>query len=173
MGTIHVIIKSCLFSSNFCVDFKHPFPGLFLCKVLCLLYFSNLNSWDIQNRLKSNFWYIQARSKLQERKMTGPSFWIMHCLIIVLGCQVMLSQKQPSIGALIRVGSENMQQIYRRTPMPKCNFIHRHGCSLVHLLHIFRALFPKNTFAELLLLSHFCRGCLYIPVTRVASKWII
>ena len=46
--------------------------------------------------------------------------------------------------------SENMQQIYRRTPIPKCdfnkvallcNFIEialRHGCSPVNLLHIFR-----------------------------------
>ena len=44
--------------------------------------------------------------------------------------------------------SENMQQIFRRTPMPKCvfdkllcNFIEitlRHGCSPVNLLHIFR-----------------------------------
>ena len=32
------------------------------------------------------------------------------------------SQKQPSRGALIKIGSENMQQIYRRTPMPKCDF---------------------------------------------------
>ena len=31
-------------------------------------------------------------------------------------------QKQPSISVLIRRSSENMQQLYRRTPMPKCNF---------------------------------------------------
>ena len=30
------------------------------------------------------------------------------------------SEKQPSIGALKSRCSENMQQIYRRTPMPKC-----------------------------------------------------
>ena len=51
--------------------------------------------------------------------------------------------------------SENMQQIYRRTPMPKIdfnkvasNFIEialRHGCSTVNLLHIFRTAFIKNT----------------------------
>ena len=31
-------------------------------------------------------------------------------------------QKQPSRGVLIKRCSENMQQIYRRTPMPKCDF---------------------------------------------------
>ena len=30
-------------------------------------------------------------------------------------------QKQPSRGVLIKRCSENMQQIYRRTPMPKCD----------------------------------------------------
>ena len=60
------------------------------------------------------------------------------------------SQKQPSRVVLKKRCSENMQQIYRRTPMPKflCNFIEialRHGCSLVNLLRIFRTLFPRNT----------------------------
>ena len=46
--------------------------------------------------------------------------------------------------------SENMQQIYRRTSMPKSqsNFIEitfQHGCSPANLLHIFRTPFPKNT----------------------------
>ena len=31
-------------------------------------------------------------------------------------------QKQPSRGVLIKMCSENMQQIYRRAPMPKCDF---------------------------------------------------
>ena len=31
-------------------------------------------------------------------------------------------KKQPSIGVLRKRCSENMQQIYRRTPMPKCDF---------------------------------------------------
>ena len=54
-----------------------------------------------------------------------------------------------------------MQQIYGRTPIPKCdfnkvssNFIEialRHGCSLVNLLHIFRTPFPQNTSRRLLL----------------------
>ena len=31
-------------------------------------------------------------------------------------------QKQPSRGIFRKRCSENMQQIYRRTPMPKCDF---------------------------------------------------
>ena len=31
-------------------------------------------------------------------------------------------QKQPSRGTLRKRCSENMQQMYRRTPMPKCDF---------------------------------------------------
>ena len=42
---------------------------------------------------------------------------------------------------------ENMQQIYSRTPMPKCDFkkIVKQRCSPVNVLHIFRTPFPKNT----------------------------
>ena len=72
-------------------------------------------------------------------------------------------QKQVSKDVLRRKCSENMQQIYRRTPMPKCdfnkvakqsNFIEitlRHGCSPVNLLHNFRTPLPKNTSGRLLL----------------------
>ena len=70
------------------------------------------------------------------------------------------SQKQPPRGVPRKRCSENMQQIYRRTPMPKCdlqsNFIEialRHGCSPVNLLHIFRSPFPENTSERLLLKS--------------------
>ena len=33
-----------------------------------------------------------------------------------------MCQKQPSRGVPSKRFSENMQQIYRRTPMPKCDF---------------------------------------------------
>ena len=42
---------------------------------------------------------------------------------------------------------ENMQQIYRRTPMPKCNFNKvtiQQGCSPVKMLHIFRTPFLRS-----------------------------
>ena len=44
-----------------------------------------------------------------------------------------------------------MQEIYGRTPMPKCEITILHGCSPVNLLHIFRAPFPKNTSGGLIL----------------------
>ena len=49
-------------------------------------------------------------------------------------------QKQPSRGVQRKRCSENMQQIYRRTPMAKCNFNIEialfHGCSAANLLQI-------------------------------------
>ena len=35
---------------------------------------------------------------------------------------MIMTQKQPSRGVLRKRCSENMQQIYRITPMPKCDF---------------------------------------------------
>ena len=70
-------------------------------------------------------------------------------------------QKQSSGGVLRKKCYENMEQSYRRIPIPKCdlntvasNFIEitlRHGCFPINLLHIFRTPFPKNTFGRLLL----------------------
>ena len=70
------------------------------------------------------------------------------------------SQKQLPRGVPRKRCPENMLQIYRRTPMPKCdfncNFIEialRCGCSPVNLLCIFRTHFLKNNSKRLLLTS--------------------
>ena len=72
-------------------------------------------------------------------------------------------QKYPSKSVFRKRCSENMQQIYKRTPMPKCDFnkvaLHcnfieitlRRGCSPVNVLHMFRIPFLKNTSGRLLL----------------------
>ena len=73
-------------------------------------------------------------------------------------------KKQPSRGVLKKRCSENMQQSYRRTPMPKCDFNKvaklqsnfneitlRQGCSSENLVHIFRTPFLNNTSGRLLL----------------------
>ena len=85
---------------------------------------------------------------------------------------IRMHQKQPFIGVFIKRYSENMQQIYRRTPKLQSNFIEitlRHGCSHVNLLHIFITSFSKNTSGGLLLmhLSHdkFHEGVITIFVT--------
>ena len=60
---------------------------------------------------------------------------------------------QPSEGVLIKKWSENMQQIYRRTPM-QSDFIEVtlwHGCFPGNLQNIFRISFDKNTYRRLLL----------------------
>ena len=49
-------------------------------------------------------------------------------------------QKQSYSGVLWKRCSENMQQTYRRTPMPKCDFNKvialRHRCFLANFMHI-------------------------------------
>ena len=59
-------------------------------------------------------------------------------------------QKQPSRGVLKKSCSENMEQIYRTTPMPKRDFNNvaieitlRHGCSPVDLA----TAYSQNTFS--------------------------
>ena len=47
--------------------------------------------------------------------------------------------------------SENIQQIYRRIPMPKCDFNKKKKSYPVNLLHIFKTPFPKNTGGRVLL----------------------
>ena len=67
-----------------------------------------------------------------------------------------LLQKQPSGGVHMKKSSENMQQIYRRTLMPKYDFnatlFKSHFGIFVLLLHIFRTSFLKKTPGGLLLL---------------------
>ena len=71
-----------------------------------------------------------------------------------------LIQKQPSRGILMKWCSQNMQQIYRGTLMPKCEFNKvyllklRHWCSHVNLLHIFRTPFTKSTSGRLMLIMY-------------------
>ena len=66
-------------------------------------------------------------------------------------------RKHPFRGVLIKRCSDNMQQIYKRTPIPKCdsNFIEitlRDVCSPVNLLYVvFRTPFSKNSSGGLLL----------------------
>ena len=60
---------------------------------------------------------------------------------------------RPSRVVLYKRCSEHMQQMYRRTPMPKCviEIRFRDGLSPVKFLHIFRAPLIKNTSGRLLL----------------------
>ena len=78
-------------------------------------------------------------------------------------------QKRPFRAVLRKSCPENIQQIYRRIPMPKCdfnklfcNFIEItlwYGCSPVNLLYIFRIRFSKSTFGGLLL--NFYKTCTF------------
>ena len=90
----------------------------------------------------------------------------------ILGCswavyrkiEKQLSRGVPSRCAPRKWCSENMQQIYRTTHIPKCDFNKvalqvtlRHGCSPVYLLYIFRTPFRENTTGGLLLQTDFIK----------------
>ena len=72
-------------------------------------------------------------------------------------------QKQPSRGVLKKKCSENIQQIYRRTPMPKCGFNNvalRSGCFMCYLSHIFirRGLHGNRMYTKPVVFSYFKRN---------------
>ena len=81
-------------------------------------------------------------------------------------------QKQPSRGALSKRCSKNMRQIYRRTPMPKCDFNNVALQLLGVLPHFFRTPFTKNT-SERLLLKVICKhsvGSSYVYLLLIRLK---
>ena len=92
-------------------------------------------------------------------------------------------QKQPSRGVLSKRCSEDMQQIYWGTPMPKCDFNKvakqlyeitlRHGCSPVNLLHISRTPFTINTSERVLLDMVFGQSCLWKIFTKYVRKRVV
>ena len=73
-------------------------------------------------------------------------------------------QKQPTRGILGKRCSENMQQIYKRTLILKCDFIEitlRHGCSPVNC-----CIFSEHLFLGIILV-----GCLW-NYNYIFVKWI-
>ena len=82
--------------------------------ILMFTYYYQTKLFSGMLKINSSFLqpYIQKLIDLFSHRLTELVFpW--HFSII---------QKQPSRGVLLKRFSENMQQIYRRTPMPKCDF---------------------------------------------------
>ena len=102
-------------------------------------------------------------------RLLSNLFWSNFCQVLVNSYMYIyiyikehLSIKKSYFRVLKKRCSENMQQIYRRTPLPKCDlnrvtlqlYWNRtwHGCSLVNLLHAPE----KNIYGGLLL---YCQNC--------------
>ena len=80
-------------------------------------------------------------------------------------------QKQSSRPVLRKKFSENMQQLYRRRRMPKCDIeiSPQHAWCPVNLLHILRKPFYKTTFGWLLLSVALCICCGFINPEIIKS----
>ena len=124
--------------------FNNSFPRSSLCNVIL-----TPSGW-----IKANF--LHQRHKIlsmnSERKDT-LTFYFVIIKALLSSSRV---QEQPSRDVFNKRCSENMQQIYRKTPMPKCGFNEvastlRHGCFPVNMMHIFRPTSPKTTSGQLLL----------------------
>ena len=60
-------------------------------------------------------------------KIDSFAFLLLPSIIVQLESPLnSLYQRQPFRGVLRKMCSENMQQIYRRIPMPKCNLLNLH-----------------------------------------------
>ena len=99
-------------------------------------------------------------------------FSTQHSLLLTLDKWKKAIQKQPSRRVLRKMCFENMQQIYRRTPMRKSDFrtlVLRHVCSFLNLLRSSRTPFLKNTSGWLLLAidSLQALGALFTDVSKV------
>ena len=106
-----------------------------------ILFFECVGNLTVMN------FFLFKHQFLNFRNSFVPNFEALHNLIHLNNfSDTNTIQKQPSRGVLRKRCSENMQQIYRRTPMLKCD-----GCSPVNLLHIFRTAFPRSTAGWLLL----------------------
>ena len=105
-----------------------------------------------------------------DRVLNTPLTFI--CLLLT-----QIIQKQPSRGLLEERCSKNMQQIYRRTPMPKCDFnkqLHRNRSSAwVYVLHIFRTPLDGCFWSFLVITGSFYIGDMRNPFYySIYSKYI-
>ena len=79
----------------------------------------------------------------------------------------LLFQKCPSRGVLRKRCSENMQQIYRRTPMPKCDFNKvASNFNEIILWHTMEGCFLLPTFVKEIL-----DGKLHFCAAHITTKW--
>ena len=107
------------------------------------------------SRIWTKYWEIRSISEYEDFLRSEPNY----CLNFTLQSII---QKQFSRGVLRKRCSENTQQFFRRTPMPKWDFSevalyfywNRTSAWLFSckLLHILRTSLPKNTSGRLLLI---------------------
>ena len=105
-------------------------------------------------------------------KGVSCKYWYCHQWLLwrVLWSCSYVSQKQPSRGALRKRCSENMQQIYRRAPIPKCDF----NKVAKHLYWNRKATLLKSHFgiAVFLYVCYICLEHLFIRTPQEECLWV-
>ena len=96
------------------------------------------NRSEILKKYKNVSVIFSVQNRGSQTQDTGQLARKPHTIIKSIFSQI---KKQPTRAELKKRCSENMQQIYRRTPMPKCEIARRHG-----VLPQFAAYF-QNTFS--------------------------
>ena len=118
------------FLSNFSLTVLIKF-GLTKKSVLSQAKNKNGDSWKLTciNQLRLYISHLQENSKnfnvasiyFSIFHKTSPGSWVEHTVKDFVTC-CCSPEAEPPRGVPWKEYSENMQQIYRRTPMPKCNF---------------------------------------------------
>ena len=147
---------------NNCVRVSFLIKGTFFYKGFPMNFAKFLRTTFLQNTSGGCFWKIVTKIAFINPFHTTTLFLYLPkkhqktCDFLVFSGDIG-REKQPSVGAFMKICCGNMLQIYRRTTMRKSdllNFIEitfRYGCSTVNLLHIFRTPFYKNIYGRLLL----------------------
>ena len=116
------------FLTNFSLTVLIKF-GLTIKSVLSQAKNKNGDSWKLTciNQLRLYISHLRENSKnfnvasiyFSVFNKTSPGSWVEHKDFVTCYCS---PEAEPPRGVPWKECSENMQQIYRRTPMPKCNF---------------------------------------------------
>ena len=80
--------------------------------------------WNTESEFKKNNGAMRKKVRLQRQQKRAPKLSLPSCIskLLISITAIANKQKQPSRGVLRKICSQNMQQIYRRAPMLKCDF---------------------------------------------------
>ena len=107
------------YNFRFRTDFVLPGVNTTYFGLHSLRYFSS-KIWNvITDKIKTSLSLDESKIKIRQWAPSSCHYKLCRSCIQLVGY---VNQKQPPRGVLKKRCSENIQQIYRRTPIPKCDF---------------------------------------------------